>query len=81
MHQLDEIALAGDEGAEGSQRLAQRADQQWHLLLIEARLLQRAATRRADHAQAMRVVDQQPGVMLRGERCQLLQAGRYRHPC
>ena len=64
---FDHVGIARDEGAEAAEGLAQRSDQERRRFCIQTGKFERAASARPEYAQAVRVVDQQPGAMARGD--------------
>ena len=59
---LDQCRIPRHESARGAQRFAQGADQDWHLLAIEA--CHAACAVFAEHAKPVGIVDHQPGAVL-----------------
>ena len=68
--EFDQLLVAGDEGAGRAQRLAERGDVH---VRHHAGIFQRATAVGTEDAEAVRVVDHQRGVVLRGQRRQLAQ--------
>ncbi len=66
--ELDDVLVTGDEGAEAAERLAEGADQHRHIARGEPEMLAATAAGGPHHADAVRVVDHEPGVVRAG-RC------------
>ncbi len=79
--QLDQLVRARDEGTERTDGLAERADQHWHVIGVELEVLERAPSACTEDADAVRVIHDQPGLLLVRRRGQSTAGGRHRHPC
>src|SRR5215469_3774319 len=58
--ELDERRRARDEGTEGAEGLAERADEHRYLIARESEVLEHAAAIRTHDTQAVRVIDNEP---------------------
>ena len=61
---VDDLGLGADEAAAGGEALRQRADDQVDVVGVDARVFAEPAPLVAEHADRMRLVEQQPGRML-----------------
>ena len=77
---FDHGLMRDDERARYTRRLAERADRN-QIRRTQRGLRNRAASLRTEHAEAVRIVDDQPRAMLFREFEQTRQAARYRRPC
>ena len=81
IHQpLDQRSAAGDEPADATQRLAERADADVDAV-FDAQVLGHAPALRAENARGVGLVHQQHRLVTLGQLGQLGQAGPDRRPC
>ncbi len=78
---LDQHRRARDERAERADCLAERAHQDRHVVDAESGFLDGACTRRAQHAEAVRIVDEQLRFCRRGRLRRSHAAAQCRRPC